>query len=394
MGGRRTGPDRRPRSPGLFRGLKRGTAKSRSNRENLSPKSVRGGNRRAGLATTARVVFDPAAARPPENRDLRIVFHGEDTAPFADGFAALLAGPAEIALLPAALSAEADRRTYAAAQVVVANRFGADVPAPRGLRLLHAPAAGTDGLRLDAVPPGAAVCNCFGHEGAIAEYVMAALLARCVPLADADARLRRGDWAYQSGDPARAHRELSEMTLGLCGFGHVGKAIAAGARAFGMRVVVANRTPPAASPLFDRAFGLDDPAFWSAADAIVVSLPLGDGTRGLVGAAALGAMRADAIILNVGRGPVIDEAALYEALRERRIGGAVIDTWYRYPSASEPGPLPSALPFHELTNVVMTPHMSGWTKGTIDRRRRLIARNVQRLAAGEDLENVILPKRG
>lgn len=324
---------------------------------------------------------------------MRIVFHGKDTAPFAEGFAALLAMQAEIALLPASLPSDAARRQYEMADVLIANSFGADGPVPSRLRLLHAPAAGYDGIRLDAVPAGALVCNCFGHETAIAEYVMAALLARCVPLADADSKLRRGDWAYQSGDPTRVHRELSEMTLGLCGFGHIGKAIAARARAFGMPIVVANRSPVPTSPLFDRAFALRDPAFWSAADAIVVSVPLVEETRGLVGADALAAMRPDAIIINVGRGPVIDEAALYAALSERRIGGAVIDTWFRYPSAAEPHPLPATLPFHQLTNLVMTPHMSGWTMGTINRRRALIARNIQRLAAGEALENVIWPQR-
>jgi len=319
---------------------------------------------------------------------MRIVFHGEDTASFADGFAALLDAPAEIAVLPVVLASEAHRAAYAVADVLVTNRFGAE-PAPTRLRLLHAPAAGTDGIRIAALPPGAILCNCFGHEQAIAEYVVAALLARCVPLADADARLRQGDWAYWAGDPARAHRELSELTLGLLGFGHIGKAVAACARAFGMRVVVANRSPVPASPLFDRLFTLHDREFWSAADAIVVSLPLTEETRGFVGREALASMRRDAVILNVGRGPVIDEAALYAALSERRIGGAVIDTWYRYPSPAEPNPTPAALPFHTLPNVVMTPHMSGWTSGTIRRRRALVARNVNRLATGEPLENVV-----
>lgn len=323
---------------------------------------------------------------------LEIVFHGEDTAPFAEGFAALLAMPAAIAQLPATLPDAAARQAYEAADVVIANRFAADGPIPHQLKLLHAPAAGYDGIRLDAVPSGAFVCNCFGHETAIAEYVMAALLARCVPLTEADTRLRRGDWAYQSGDPARVHPELAAMTLGLCGFGHIGKAIAARARAFGMRVLVANRSPVPASPLFDQAFGLRDRGFWSAADAIVVSLPLTADTQGLVGTDELGAMRTSAVVMNVGRGPVIDEAALYDALSQRRIGGAVIDTWYRYPSPGEPHPLPSSLPFHELANIVMTPHMSGWTSGTIARRRELIARNIQRLARGEALENVIRPK--
>ena len=232
------------------------------------------------------------------------------------------------------------------------------------------------------------MCNSFGHEEAISEYVLAALLARCVPLADADARLRQGDWKYQAGDPAKVHPEMSELTIGLYGFGHIGQLIAKRAKAFGMHVVVANRSPVVASEIVDQAFALNDLAFWGAADAIVVSLPFNDSTRGIVSAAQLGAMRQGAVILNVGRGPVIDEQALFDALKSGRIDG-VIDTWYVYPSPNAANPVPGNLPFHQLPNLVMTPHMSGWTRGTIRRRRDLAARNINRIGTGEAFENVV-----
>jgi len=322
---------------------------------------------------------------------MRIVFYGEETEAFIAGFAEQVAAPSDIQLLPIILTTDAQRASFAAAEVIVANKFGGDTPVPTGLKLLHVPAAGYDAINMQAVPPGAVICNSFGHEQAIADYVMAALLARCVPLVDADAKLRRGDWAYWAGDPARVHPEMSDLTIGLYGFGHIGQMIAQRARAFGMRVVVANRSPVAPSPLFDQAFALNDPAFWSAADAIIVSLPLTEDTRGIVGAAHLAAMRPEAVIINVGRGPVIDEQALYDALSQHKISGAVIDTWYRYPTKDNATPHPGNLPFHELSNLVMTPHMSGWTSGTIRRRRDLAARNVNHVLAGEPCENVIRP---
>jgi phosphoglycerate dehydrogenase-like enzyme len=234
------------------------------------------------------------------------------------------------------------------------------------------------------------VCNCFGHEQAIAEYVMSALLARAIPLADADQRLRQGDWAYWAGAPERVHDEIAGRTIGLLGFGHIGKAIAARAKAFEMQVHVANRSPVAPSPLVDRAFTLDQlAAFCGSVDVVVVSVPLTEETKGIVGAAAFAAMRPDAVVVNVGRGPTIDEEALYDALKSRRIGGAIIDTWYRYPQAGDATPLPSKLPFHELSNVLMTPHMSGWTSGTIRRRQAVIAGNIRRRFSGEPLENVV-----
>jgi phosphoglycerate dehydrogenase-like enzyme len=319
-----------------------------------------------------------------------IVFHGENAASFSDGFAGLLEVEADIAILPDFLASEADRRAYAAADVIVGVKYDGTLPHPERLRLFHVPGAGYDAVDLAALPASAVVCNCFGHEQAIAEYVLAALLMRHVPLVDADRRLRNGDWAYWAGAPERVHDELAEKTIGLLGFGHIGKAIAVRAKAFEMNVHVANRSPIGVSPLIDRSFTLDDLAeFWRLADFFVVSVPLTAETKGIVGPDAFAAMRRTAVVLNVGRGPTIDEKALYDALQTKRIGGAIIDTWYRYPEEEQTNLSPSTLPFHELPNVVMTPHMSGWTHGTIRRRQRTIADNVTRRVRGERCVNVV-----
>ncbi|RXT56207.1 phosphoglycerate dehydrogenase [Bosea sp. Tri-44] len=321
---------------------------------------------------------------------MRIIFHGENAASFSHDFRELVGGEADIRILPDALGDEADRRAYAEADVIVGVKFDSTLPRPQGLKLFHVPGAGYDAVDLKALPAGASICNCFGHEQAIAEYVMSALLARHVPLADADRRLRQGDWAYWAGAPDRVHGEIAGKTIGLLGFGHIGKAIARRAKAFEMGVHVANRSPVETSELVDASFTLDRLAdFWGGCDAIVVSVPLTPDTKSLVAEAAFTAMRPDAVIFNVGRGPIIDEAALYAALKENRIGGAVIDTWYRYPGPADANPLPATLPFHELPNIVMTPHMSGWTGGTIRRRQQTIADNIRRSIAGEPLVNLV-----
>ena len=95
------------------------------------------------------------------------------------------------------------------------------------------------------------------------------------------------------------------------------------------------------------------------------------------------------MLINLARGPLCDEQALFMALQERRIGGAVLDTWWRYPSAAEPAPRPASLPFHELANVVMTPHSSGWTEGLFHRRGGQIAQNLDSLTNGTPLINVV-----
>ena len=325
---------------------------------------------------------------------MRIVFHGENAASFSHDFQRLVGAAAQISVLPDALTDRAHAQTYAAADVIVGVRFSGDLPQPRRLQLFHVPGAGYDAVDLDAIPDSAVVCNCFGHEQAIAEYVMAALLGRQVPLADADRHLRQGDWTYAASSPERVHGELAEKTIGLLGFGHIGKAIAARAKAFEMKVHVANRSPVPTSSLVDRSFVLNRLGeFWSSADFFVVSVPSNADTVGIVSAESFAAMRASAVILNVGRGPTIDERSLYEALRGRRIAGAVIDTWYTYPSPDQPSILPSKFPFHELPNVVMTPHMSGWTSGTINRRKQTIADNISRRAAGRPCINVVRPAR-
>ncbi|AMJ62593.1 2-hydroxyacid dehydrogenase [Bosea sp. PAMC 26642] len=321
---------------------------------------------------------------------MRIIFHGENAASFSAGFADLVGPQADVAILPDSLASEADRRAYAEAEAIIGVKFDASLPQPPALRLFHVPGAGYDAVDLGLLPAAASVCNCFGHEQAIAEYVMSALLARAIPLADADRRLRQGDWAYWAGSPDRVHGEIAGKTIGLIGFGHIGKAIARRAKAFEMQVHVANRSAVPVSELVDRAYTLDEiEALCGSVDAVVVSVPLTAETTGIVGAAALAAMRKDAVILNVGRGPTIDEAALFEALETDRIGGAVIDTWYQYPNPGQPDILPSKLPFHELSNVLMTPHMSGWTSGTIRRRQQTMADNIKRCFSGAALLNVV-----
>ena len=321
---------------------------------------------------------------------MNIVFHGTNAASFAGDFSALLETKHAITLLPDRAASPEYQAAFAAAEVIVSAWFDSRLPPAGKLRLLHVTGAGYDSVDFTALPARAFVCNCFGHEPAISEYVMAALLARCVPLAVADADLRRGLWPYAARTVDTVHAELAGRTIGLLGYGRIAKAIALRAHAFGMRVHIANRSPVARSDIVDRAWGFDGlTEFYGSAEFIVSSLPLTSDTAGLVGPAAFAAMRPNAVLFNVGRGGVVDETALYDALAGQRIAGAVIDTWYQYPDGSGAPTLPSRLPFHELPNIVMTPHMSGWTMGTIHRRQRAIADNIDRLARGEALVNVV-----
>ena len=316
---------------------------------------------------------------------MKLVFHGTNSHTFRPGIEDDLDRPHEIAEVDDALASDDAARHFQEADVIVGIRLAASMPVGPRLRLYQLPAAGHDGIDRAQLPMSVPLCNCYGHEDAIAEYVMAALLARHVPLAAADADLRLGKWTYWAGGPAGLRTELGGSTVGILGFGDIGRTIARRAKAFGMRVEVANRSA-VDDPAVDFAHPLGDlHAVLGTADYVVVTLPLTEATAGLIDAEALARMRPTAVLINVGRGPVVAERALFDALASGRIGGAVIDTWYAYPSSFGEPAMPAALPFHELTNLVMTPHMSGWTWGTIVRRRRAIAENVNRLCQGRPL---------
>jgi phosphoglycerate dehydrogenase-like enzyme len=280
-------------------------------------------------------------------------------------------------------------RKLADSDAMISMNWPGDMPPAPKLKLLHLPGAGTDDIAFEAVPARAAVCNVFEHEIGIAEYVMSAMLQWVIGIPRMDAALRRGEW-YGSHLSGPRHGELYAQTLGIVGYGRIGREVATRARAFGMSVLACSRTPGSGDgmvPQIEPMGKLDD--LLAKVDFLLLALPLDSSTAGLIGTQQLARMKSGAFIINVARGALIDEKALYEACRDHRIGGAAIDTWYRYPAQGQVRGEPSSLPFRDLDNIIMTPHGSGWTEGLLPRRCRLIARNLDRLARGEPLFNVV-----
>jgi phosphoglycerate dehydrogenase-like enzyme len=255
------------------------------------------------------------------------------------------------------------------------------------LRLVQVPGAGLDRIDREAIPSAAVVANAYGHETGIAEYVLGAMLTLARGFAGLDGALRRGIWRSQWAADAPAPPawgELAGKTLGILGYGRIGQALAVRARAFGMHVLAIRRE--AGHEGTDGAVRVHGPEalldVLGRADHVALTLPLTAATRGLIGARELAAMKPTAILVNVSRGDIVDEDALYAALSQRRIAAAALDVWYRYPIAAGPTP-PARRPFHELPNVLMTPHVSGWTDGTLEARAAVIADNIGRIARGE-----------
>ena len=226
----------------------------------------------------------------------------------------------------------------------------------------------------------------------MAEYaVMAAVLLRRGIL-DADRALRRDHWASPNYDPAvTIPTGLADAKVGFLGFGHVGERAWRAFRHFGAigaAVTSRGRVDPDAVGLTWAGKSADQHRLFEWADIVVVSVPLSDATRGSVAASDLDALGPDGLLINLARGPVVDETALFEALRHRRLGAAAIDVWYSYPTDG-PDAAPATHRFGDLTNTLLTPHISGVARGTFAGRVGDIIANVTALTTGDPLRHVV-----
>lgn len=264
---------------------------------------------------------------------------------------------------------------------------------PHG-RLLQWPMTGTETLDLAAVPPRFAVCDVHQATIAIPEYVLAAVLSWNVQLPQMDATFRQCAWQkdhHSHCPPFPPHRETSGQTLGIIGYGTIGIGVATRAAAMGMRVIaVTYPVPPTTPPPLAWIAGDDQlPRLMAEADFVVVACPLLPSTRGLVGREALSHMKPSGVLINIARGPIVDEDSLYEVLQEKRIGGAILDVWWNDFAWATQAIWPSKNNFAELPNVWVTPHASAATEEAYNETLDQMALNLMALSTGEPLHNVV-----
>lgn len=318
---------------------------------------------------------------------------------FAGTFASTLAAPVRARLgIPCDIIVADETQIIprlADVDVLVSMSFTREMAAAaQRLRLLQVPGAGLDRVDRAALPAGAALANVYGHETGIAEYVIGAMLALTREFSRLDAALRRGvwesQWAIGAAVSIPAWPELAGKTVGILGYGRIGQAVARRARAFDMEVCAIRRDVGESAQDDVALLGNLEilPEVLRRSDYLVISFAATAATRGLIGEAELRSMRPTAFLINVARGEIVHPDALYRALAARTIAGAALDVWYRYPTAAGSTP-PADQPFHELPNVLMTPHVSGWTEGMLKARAQLIAENIRRVAAGETPLNLI-----
>ncbi len=247
------------------------------------------------------------------------------------------------------------------------------------LRWVHSSGAGVERLLVPPILNGdVMLTDSSGIHAAMVEHVFGVMLAFARKLHLA----LRFQLAHRFEHSAVAGDELRGKTLGILGLGAIGRDIARVAPAFEMRVIGTRRRPGPIDGV-DRVLppeGLHD--VLREADYVVIAMPLTPSTRGLIGVPEFESMKRSAVLINIARGAIIDEAALVDALRQGRIAGAGLDVF-----AQEP--LPADSPFYDLPNVIITPHVAGSSPRYFDRMTALLCENLRRLLDGRPLLNVV-----
>ena len=283
-------------------------------------------------------------------------------------------------------------------EVIIGSRPPDDLGGVPSLRWLQAPSAGVDHLAAD--PPwrhGLLVTNAKGvYAVPIGEYVSGMLLRIHQPSAiwSADQAAHR----WPSGDPALISIVRGKTAV-IAGYGSIGREVARQLAALGLRIIAVKPRPEVRHDTSYRVPGTGDPegsiperivgdadlaVVVQEADLLVVTMPLTDASRGIIGREVIAALPERAWLINVARGALVDEPALLDALRAGRLAGAVLDVFGQEP-------LPEDSPWWDAPNVIVTPHASGHTLRFFD---ELVVENVRRYLAGEPLLNLVDPERG
>jgi phosphoglycerate dehydrogenase-like enzyme len=285
----------------------------------------------------------------------------------------------------------AAERVLPEADVVYGVLVGEEnLPRAARLRWIHVSAAGVGSLLFPAlVESPILLTNGRGlHAVSMAEHAIGMMLAfaRKLHLARDLQRERRWEQVRMWTDPP-PFGQLAGGTLGLVGLGAVGSAVAERAAALGLHVIAVRRHPAGPAPAHEQ-WGLERlPAMLERADWVVLAAPHTQATRGLIGAAELARMRPGAVLVNLGRGALVDETALVAALRGGRLGGAALDV-------TREEPLPAASPLWDMPNVILTPHTSGLGPRYWERAVEQFAANLELFLAGRPLFNVVDKRAG
>ncbi len=231
------------------------------------------------------------------------------------------------------------------------------------------------------------------HYNAVdtAEMALALLLSASKSLSLSDRALRANNWQHRSRPDLSVR--LEGKTALILGYGEIGRRVGRALRGMGLHVLGVRRHPQGETDVYS----MDAlPDLLPQANVLILTLPLTAETKGLIGKRELAMLPERAILVNVGRGAVVDQGALYHALRERKLFAAGLEVWYNYPSDKDAvvNTPPADYPFHELDNVVMSPHRGGSSLEADRERLQQLAEMLNAAARGEPLPNRVDVRRG
>jgi len=268
---------------------------------------------------------------------------------------------------------------------------GDSIKRAKKLKLIQVPYAGVDPIPFDVVKErNILISNAHENALTVAEHGFSLLLALSKSLVVHDRDLRKSIWhGWMANEP---NFEVYEKTIGIIGLGAIGREMAKRAKAFGMKVIGTKKDIKKdidkLKDFVDEIYPMENIAeVIKKSLFIFISVPLTKDTENLIGEKELNLMK-DKYLINISRGKVVNEEALYNALKNGILKGAAIDVWYNYPKPGEKA-YPSKYPFHELDNIIMTPHSAGFTVESVQRNWLFTFRNILKFAKGEKIENIV-----
>src|SRR6266550_2550115 len=265
------------------------------------------------------------------------------------------------------------------------------IKAAKRLRWIHSPAAAVHQLIFpELVESDIVLTNAREvHGPVVAEHVIAQIFALDKKIPDSVRLQERHEWGQQRiWDELPRVREIAGATVGLIGLGSIGRAVAKSAKALGMRVIAVREHPEKGGESADVVLGpaqVDD--VFRKAEYVVLAAPVTARTKAIANYERLALMKPDACLINVGRGPLVDELALAAALREKKIGGAALDVFPKEPLAADS-------PLWDVPNLLITPHTAALTEKLWERHYALFSENLRRYLAGQTLLAVVDKRKG
>ena len=278
------------------------------------------------------------------------------------------------------------------AEIVVAWSIRSEqIVAAKKLRWIHSPAAAVHQLIFpELVNSDIILTNAREvHGPVVAEHVMALIFALAKKIPGSVRLQEKHVWGQQIlWDELPRVREVAGAALGMIGLGSIGRPVVRSAKALGMRVIAVREHPEKGSEGADTIFGpaqIDE--VFRQADYIVLAAPVTASTKAIANAERLALMRRDACLINVGRGPLVDEPALAAALRDKKIGGAALDVFPKEPLAADS-------PLWDVPNLLTTPHTAALTDKLWERHYALFTENLRRYLNGRPLRATVDKRKG